>query len=248
MSTVQDVLTKRVAEAPIRAILFDKDGTLVDFDRTWGPAVKTVLRQLAGENAVLYRELLNESGINGSGTYFRRDSPIISEPTNVFAARWAPMLGRRADPEFFREVDRLLDDATSAHLMAIGEPKVIMSKLIEEGYRLGLATNDAEATARAHARKLGFEHLLIFIAGYDSGFGAKPNPGPVLAFATAVDVPIKDVVVVGDTPHDVATARAAGCKAVLVRTGPTASDDLERAKPDAIIASIAQLSAWLETQ
>jgi phosphoglycolate phosphatase len=233
---------------PIRAILFDKDGTLVDFDRTWGPAVKTVLRRLAGENAALYRELLNESGINGSGAHFRCDSPIISEPTNVFAARWATTLGRRADPEFFKEVDQLLCDATSAHLVAISDPKAIMSELVQWGYQLGLATNDAEATARVHVRRLGVERLLTFIAGYDSGFGAKPSPGPVLAFATAVNVPIMDVVVVGDTAHDVAMARAAGCKVVGVRTGPTASDGLQGAKPDASIASIAQLSAWLEAQ
>ena len=31
----------------IRAILFDKDGTLVDFNRTWGPAVQSVLKDLA---------------------------------------------------------------------------------------------------------------------------------------------------------------------------------------------------------
>lgn len=233
---------------PIRAVLFDKDGTLVDFDPTWGPAVEAVLRKLAGDNAALYRELLNESGVNGCGAYFRRDSPIISEPTNVFAARWATTLGRPADPEFFREVDRLLCDATSAHLVAIGEPKAILGELAERGYRLGLSTNDAEATARAHARRLGVEHMLMFISGYDSGFGAKPSPGPVLAFAAAVNVSIMDVVVVGDTAHDVAMSRAAGCKVVAVLTGPSTSHDLERTKPDAIIGSIAQLSAWLETQ
>jgi phosphoglycolate phosphatase len=233
---------------PIRAILFDKDGTVVDFDRTWGPAVEDVLRQLAGGNAALYRELLNESGMNGCGAHFRRDSPIIGGPTNVFAARWATTLGRPADPEFFREVDRLLCDATAAHLVAVGEPKAVMGELVKRGYRLGLATNDAEANARAHARRLGIERMVMFIAGYDSGFGAKPSPGPALAFATAANVPIMDVVVVGDTAHDVAMARAAGCKAVLVLTGPTTSDELERAKPDAIIDSIAQLSAWLETQ
>lgn len=233
---------------PIRAILFDKDGTLVDFDRTWGPAVEAVLRQLAGENATLYRELLNDSGVKRNGAHFRPDALIISEPTNVFAARWATMLGRRADPGFFREVDRLLGNATSDHLVAIGDPKAIMGALAERGYRLGLNTNDAEATARAHARSLGVERMLMFIAGYDSGFGAKPSSGPAVAFATAVNVPIMDVVVVGDTAHDVAMARAAGCKVVVVLSGPTASDDLERTRPDAIIDSIVQLPAWLETQ
>jgi phosphoglycolate phosphatase len=232
---------------PIRAILFDKDGTLVDFDRTWGPAVQAVLRHLAGGDAILYRTLSAESGLV-DGTHFRPDSPLIDEPTSVFAARWATLLGRSADPAFFGEIDRLLCEATTAHLAAIGDPKAVLNGLAGGGYKLGLITNDAEATARAHVRKLGIDHILAFVAGYDSGFGAKPTPGPVLAFAAAVGVPTTEIVMVGDTALDIATARKAKARAVGVLTGPNTSESLQLAKPDAVIASIAQLSVWLESQ
>ncbi len=59
-----------------------------------------------------------------------------------------------------------------AHLTVVGDPKTVLPKLAGQGYRLGLITNDAEATARAHAHVLGFDHVLEFVAGYDSGFGA----------------------------------------------------------------------------
>ena len=232
---------------PIRAILFDKDGTLVEFDRTWGPAVQVVLRHLAGGDAALYRKLSAESGLV-DGAHFRPNSPLVDEPTSVFAARWARLLGRPADPAFFGEIDRRLCEATTAHLAAIGDPKAVMSDLAGRGYQLGLITNDAEATARAHVRKLGLDHLLAFVAGYDSGFGAKPAPGPVLAFAVAVGVPTTEIVIVGDTALDIATARNARARAVGVLTGPHSSDSLRLAKPDAVIASIAQLSVWLESQ
>ncbi len=39
---------------PIRAILFDKDGTLIDFQRTWGPATHVVLSQLCDGDAAAY--------------------------------------------------------------------------------------------------------------------------------------------------------------------------------------------------
>jgi len=232
---------------PIRAILFDKDGTLVDFDRTWGPAVQAVLRHLTGGDADLYRTLSAESGLV-DGSHFRPDSPLIDEPTSVFAARWATLLGRSADPAFFGEIDRLLCEATTTHLAVIDDPKAVMSELAGRGYRLGLITNDAEATARAHVRKLGLDNLLGFVAGYDSGFGVKPAPGPVLAFATAVGVPTREIVMVGDTVLDIATARKARARAVGVLTGPSSSASLQLAKPDAVIASIAQLSAWLDSQ
>jgi len=229
---------------PIRAILFDKDGTLVDFDRTWGPAVQAVLQNLTGGDQTLYRKLCEVSGLV-DGTHFRSDSPLIDDPTSVFALRWASILRRPADSAFFQELDRLLCRATTAHLAAIGDPKTVLGELARRGYRLGLITNDAEATARAHARKLGLDHLLTFVAGYDSGFGAKPAPTSVMAFAAAVGVSNKEILIVGDTALDVATARAAGARAVLVLTGPKSSDCVRQVTPDSVIASIAELSAWL---
>ena len=54
---------------PIRAILFDKDGTLVEFDRTWGPAVQAVLRHLAGGDAALYRKLSARAALSTAHTF-----------------------------------------------------------------------------------------------------------------------------------------------------------------------------------
>lgn len=230
---------------PIRAVLFDKDGTLIDFDRTWGPAVESALRRLARGDDALYRELSAVSGLQ-DGARFLPGSPLIGEPTSVFASLWANLLGRPADASFLGEIDSLLCELTTASLVAIGDPKTVLAGLAGRGYRLGLITNDAEATARDHMRKLGLDRLFSFIAGYDSGFGAKPAPGPVLAFGAAVGVPTAETVVVGDTALDVATARAAGARAVMVLSGPKSLDDVQHAKADAVIPSISQLPAWLE--
>ena len=54
------------------------------------------------------------------------------------------------------------------------------------GFRLGIATNDAETSARAQAESLGLLPFLDFIVGYDSGHGGKPEPGMVTAFARRI--------------------------------------------------------------
>jgi phosphoglycolate phosphatase len=231
---------------PIRAILFDKDGTLVDFQRTWAPAVEGVLQHLARGDNALYRRLAAVSGLV-DGARFLSDSPLIEESTDVFAARWAWVLGRGADARFFGEIDRLLCEATTAHLAPIGDPAAVFGKLVNRGYRLGVITNDAEATGRAHAHKLGLDHMLAFVAGYDSGFGAKPAAGAVFAFSAAVGVAASEIALVGDTALDVTTARTAGSRAVVVLTGP-ASSELQQVKADAVIASIDELPAWLDSQ
>ena len=233
--------------APIRAILFDKDGTLVDFQRSFGPAVREAMQHLAGGNRAAYQRLVAASRFVEADQRFLPDSPLIAEPTSVYGALWAAALGRPADAAFFAEIDRLLCDATTRHLAAIGDPRALLTALAARGYRLGLVTNDAEITARAHLRKLGLDGFLEFVAGYDSGFGAKPDPGPVLAFARAVGVPASETAVVGDSVHDLAAARAAGAIAIGVLTGPAPSAVLAP-YADAILASAAELAAWLESR
>jgi phosphoglycolate phosphatase len=231
--------------SPIRAILFDKDGTLVDFERTWGPAVEVVLHQLAHGDERLYRNLAAASGFVDGARRFLPDSPLIDQPTGAFAVPWAKLLGQPADTAFLAQIDRMLCEATTGHLAAIGDPKTAFGELAARGYRLGVITNDAEASARAHMHGLGVEHLLDFIAGYDSGFGAKPEPAAVLAFAVTVGVATRDIAVVGDTCIDVAMARAAGAFAIMVQTGPATADPRDIGA-DVVIASIAELATWLD--
>lgn len=232
---------------PIRAILFDKDGTLVDFQRTFGPAVRAVMQYLADGDRAAYQRLVAVSRFVEAGEHFLPDSPLIAEPTSVYGALWATALGRPANAAFFAEIDRLLCDATTRDLAAIGDPKALLNLLAGRGYRLGMVSNDAEVTARAHARKLGLDEVLEFIAGYDSGFGAKPDPGPVLGFAQAVGVPASEIAVVGDSVHDLAAARAAGAIAIGVLTGAAPSQALAP-HADAVLTSAAELPAWLDAR
>jgi phosphoglycolate phosphatase len=233
------------ALAGIRAILFDKDGTLIDFQRTWGPAVDAVMRHLAGGDHAAYARLAAASRYDQATQRFLPDSPLIGEPTSVYGRLWAEALGRPATADFFAEIDRLLCDATTLHLAPIGDPQALLTALAVRGYRLGLMTNDAEITARAHVRKLGIDRLLEFVAGYDSGFGAKPQPDPILAFARSVGAAAEQVAVVGDTPLDLTAAHAAGAFAVGVLTGPVPAANLAP-HADALIASPAELPAWLD--
>jgi phosphoglycolate phosphatase len=238
-------MTHQSKIGPIHAVLFDKDGTLVDFQRTWGPAVQAVLQHLGSGDRAAYERLLAASRFVDAGQRFLPDSPLIAQPTSVFGGYWATALGRPANADFLAEIDRLLREATTRHLVPIGNPKALLGLLASRGYRLGMISNDAEATARAHAHTLGVDEYLEFIAGYDSGFGAKPDAGPVIAFARAVGVPAPETAVVGDTVVDLAAARAAGAIAVGVMTGPAPSADLA-SLADVLLASPDELVTWLD--
>lgn len=228
---------------PIRAILFDKDGTLVDIQATLGPATCDVLRHLGGDPAMVVR-LAELTRVDLAAQRLLPGCPVISEATDVYGRIWAQALGRSYTGEFEREIDRLFLETTLAHLHPIGDPRAVLNELRERGYRLGIMTNDAEANTRAQLRRLGIDALVDFVAGYDSGFGQKPDAAPVLAFATKVETAPADIAVIGDSPHDLIAARAAGAIAVGVLSGPNGAEVLGP-HAEVLLASIMKLSGWL---
>jgi len=233
---------------PFKALLFDKDGTLIDFDATWGPAAYEVMRALSGGDAEKLRALMIVSHYVEAERRFRPTSPLVAGSSASYGPLWAEALGRRPGPDLYGEMDDLFRYWGLETLAPIGEPAAIAAALKARGLRLGIATNDAERSARAQATALGLDPYLDFVAGYDSGFGAKPHPGMVLAFAAACGCRADEVALIGDTLHDLHAARAAGTTSIAVLTGPTRADARSDLEPyaDYVIGSIAELPALLE--
>ena len=112
--------------------------------------------------------------------------------------------------------------------------------------KLGLATNDAEAPAHQHLRIAGVHDLFDFVAGFDSGYGPKPAPGQLLAFAARFGLQPSRVVMVGDSLHDLHAGRAAGMRVVAVLTGIAKADTLAP-HADAVLPDISGLGPWIDS-
>lgn len=224
----------------VRALLFDKDGTLVDFDRTWGPAAREVMRRLAAGDAETLARLHEVSHFVPEEDRFRGTSPLVAGSSAQYGPLWAHVLARPSTPEFFAEVDALFGEEGLRSLTAIGRPHESLARLAGAGFPLGIATNDNEANARLQAEHLGILPLMAGIYGYDSGHGPKPQPGMIEAFARQAGVPVATVALVGDTHHDFATARAAGALFVLVRSGPERIDAFAD-QADLVVDDVAEL-------
>lgn len=221
----------------LTAVLFDKDGTLVHFDRTWGPAAGAVIRTLAAGDAHAAARLEEVSHYLADEERFLPTSPLVSGSSAHYGPLWAHALGRPATPEFFSLIDRLFAEEGLRYLTPIGRPKLALERLKAAGLDLGIVTNDAEANARQQAEALGFAGLLTAVHGYDSGFGSKPSAGMVTAFAERFGHRPAAMAVVGDSAHDFAAARSAGARFILVRSGPMPVDDLV-ADADLVVDSI----------
>lgn len=227
----------------IRAILFDKDGTLIDFDRTWGPAAHSVMSTLANGDRGLLEALMRVSHYREAERRFAPTSPLLAGSSAGYGPLWAEVLGRPAGPKLYGEMDALFRAAGLASLTPIGSPATLLARLAAGGYALGIATNDAEASARAQCAALGLAPHLTFVAGYDSGHGAKPEPGMVTAFADHLGLPPGRVALVGDSPYDLVAARTAGAVAIAVLSGPLgeAAGDVMAPMADHILDSASDL-------
>lgn len=211
----------------LAGILFDKDGTFVDFDKTWGAATYAVMRTMSGDDAGAFERVVAAMHYEVEGRRFRATSPLIAGAPDTYVHLWAEALGRPNDAAMLDAMNRHFADETLRSLAPIGRPSAVMEQLHGRGLKLGLATNDSEASGRAQVAALGLDGYMDFFAGYDTGHGAKPGAGMVRAFADHLGVPAAQIAMVGDSAHDLAAAHACGAIAVAVLTGPATRATLE---------------------
>lgn len=227
----------------IDGILFDKDGTLFDFRKSWGGWAQLLLARLADDPAHAAR-LAAAIGYLPETRDFDPSSVVIAGTAAEVAAALLPLLPGRDSAALTAEVNAA---AASVAMMPAVDLAPLFAEFRRRGLKLGVATNDAEAPALAHLGAHDLIRSLDFIAGYDSGHGAKPGPGMCLAFARQTGLDPARLVMVGDSLHDLEAGRAAGMRTVAVLTGIARAETLAP-HADAVLADIGALPGWIDAQ
>lgn len=229
----------------IRGLLFDKDGTLLRYDESWGPVNREAARiAAAGGGPEVEERLLLACGMDPVTGKTKADSLFAAGTAAQIAAGFVAAGSPREVGSLTVELDDLFVRA-SDFSVAVTDLGAYFGRLKARGFLLGVASSDNERSIRETARRFGFLDHLDYIAGYDSGFGCKPEPGMVLGFCRLTGLQPSEVAVIGDNNHDLhmAAAADAGLKvAVLTGTGSVAS--LEAAA-DHVLADIIGLETLL---
>jgi phosphoglycolate phosphatase len=182
--------------------------------------------EVAGRtDAAIVRDLLAAAGVRGEN----------------FEARWAEV--QAAAVEAFAE----LCPADLSGRVAPGVVDLLEALAPRDEFRLSLVTGNLEPVARLKLERAGLGRW--FAAG-QGGFGSDAGDRaelPALARrrAGALDggapYPRERTVVIGDTPRDIACARADGLRCVAVATGPYPAEELSDA--DAVARHARELPA-----
>jgi phosphoglycolate phosphatase len=220
---------------PIRGVLFDLDGTLLD---------------TAGDIALALRRALADHGLPAPDDGLVRNMIGKGAPTLVRRAFEAQGVGANEAAQarvldgFFDHYGRLqTEDAYQAQAY----PGVLegITALHRAGLRLGVVTNKQHRFAQPLLAMRGIAPMLGVIVGGDTCERRKPDPQPLTHAAAQLGLPPAAMVMVGDSVNDVNAGLAAGMGVVCVPYGYNEGRDARELPAHAFVATIAELPALL---
>lgn len=221
----------------MRLVLWDIDGTLVAAGGVGLEAFEVAFERITG------RPLEHHVPFAG-----RTDLEIALDLMSVHGVEDGDALVHRFEEELASALaerrERMLE---RGHAMP-GAAAAIERLASVEGVLQSLLTGNVAANAFNKLEPFGLDHHLDFeIGAYGSDHRMRPE---LVAIARAkaeqkhgVEIPFDSIVLVGDTPLDVAAARHAGARAVGVATGPYDEQELRESGAHAVFADLRDTEA-----
>ncbi len=230
-------------------ILFDKDGTLLDFNGTWLAAYETAAEIIADYSGgkLTPIKILEHGGYLPEERKWLPESVLAAGSSREILASWNSLLERPLDTAAVEQINEAFLVGANGLVPAVEPLLPCMAQLKQTGYVLGIATMDSEKGARSMADALEVTDQFDFICGADSGFGEKPDPGMVNAFSAATGISNDKIVMVGDSPRDIMMGLNAGAGlSVGVTSGAHGRSEL-LAHTEHVLDDIGLLHDYLST-
>lgn len=209
-------------EHPLRAVVFDLDGVLVDSFAVMREAFSIAYAEVVGPGPAPFEEYEQHLG-----RYFPDIMRIMGLPLEM-------------EGPFVRESYRLAGRVT----MFDGVPDMLR-ELSRRGLRMSVATGKSGPRARSLLDNLGVLDLFDHVIGSDEVARPKPAPDIVQRALELMGVTAAEAVMVGDAVADLASARAAGVTSVAALWGECDAQRLLAAGPDLAANSPDELVAML---
>ncbi|CCN85986.1 HAD family hydrolase [Vibrio nigripulchritudo] len=230
-----------------KALLFDKDGTLLEFHAMWLKVARSAAMHMKGvsdihhgERNVTETSLLSAIGVSGSTVL--NHGLLASNPVEDTARVWFDMLQPCLTLSEFTQItkyafDRLVQEHPD-WVTALPGVRDKLSKFKEQGMLLGVATADTKASTLYTLKESGLDRLFDFVGYSDGDIEPKPAPALLNAFCQQCRVEPHEVIMFGDTVSDMEFGRNGGAKKVGVLTGTALQSELEPVA-DLVIPSVA---------
>ncbi|GMR54429.1 hypothetical protein PMAYCL1PPCAC_24624, partial [Pristionchus mayeri] len=215
----------------IKLVIFDKDGTLVDFHSMWIPWANTTVTMLEKETGMACAPAVYKTlGV----------CPVTCK-VSMGALAEKTLLGIREDvSKTLQSLGLHQDHADRVVQVAVPEAvkggvtrpvcdlPTMFEELAQRGVRSAVCTADSRRATVNQMEMLGISHHMdLVVCGNDQGIVPKPSPHCAIQICKKLGVELSEAVMVGDTVADVKMGRVAGLRAsVAVLSGIGNKDTL----------------------
>lgn len=205
-----------------KALLFDLDGTLLDTAHDITIAVNR-MREAFGFGPL---EVATVRNMIGRGT-----ANLVSQAMKGAVGELGASSSKVAVAQFEKQYEAALAETTRPY------PGVFegLELFREKGFQLAVVTNKAARFTQPLLEKTGLASYFQVVVSGDSLPEKKPHPLPIEHAAKSLGFSVTEVVMIGDSMHDAATARAAGCPVFILPYGYNEGQELRGLDCDAFI-------------
>ncbi|WP_019155671.1 HAD family hydrolase [Robertmurraya massiliosenegalensis] len=193
-----------------KAILFDKDGTLIEYNSIWPDATRAMIprfrMQFDVQEEIDDEELLQRLGVGEDKV---KDCTAIASGTSYDIAEVLKQALKNSDQDTLRFVREYFYQYTienNKEIKAIGDVKTLFTRLKKADIRIGIVTADDYDSTLFALKQLKVDELVEFIATGDR-YEAKPAMEAIEAFSVAIKIPRDQILFIGDSIIDMQFAR-----------------------------------------
>lgn len=201
-------------------VIFDKDGTLIDFRLTWIDIISKLLNVM-GEYAPMTGQLrsrvqeslgiwVDEGTIDGSGPLamgtFSECDALLTYCLYREGVSWdkAQDIVRMVGDRVFRSEER------NKSIRPVRGAVPLLVRLKDKGVYTAIATNDKAADASSDMISIGAAYYMDLVVGADSVENSKPAPDMVRRICEHFGVDPSSAMLIGDTVMDAMLGKNSG--------------------------------------
>lgn len=221
---------------PLKAVIIDLDGTLLDTAQDLALAANAMLRKL-------HMAELPSSTIQ---SFIGKGVPKLVKRTLTNSPDDEP------NPELFEQALPIYERcyAENLHVNTRPYPGVIegLEQLKQKGFHLICITNKTEIFTLPLLHATGLLDYFELILSGDSLPKKKPDPLPLLHACKHFGILPEAALLIGDSSNDAIAARAAGCHIFCVPYGYNEGHDVHKLDCDAVVDSIVDATKLITRQ
>ncbi len=207
---------------PIRAVLFDFDGTLGDSYRAITASV----------NHVRARHGLGPMTVEQVRPSVGRGLPFLLD-------RCVPGTNFESDARSYRSHHPSVLESGTELLPGAME---MLRSLHDRGLKQAICSNKPAPFTRKLVEILRIAEFIDLVLGPEDVVHPKPAPDMLIEAIRRLELPARDLIYIGDMTVDIQTARGAGVQVWVVPTGSDALQALQDAKPDRLLNDLSEVA------